>query len=488
MTASGYSAVRWSAASRYAAQGTQFAISLVMARLLAPELFGLLGMATVFTGFAKVLNNLGFGAAIIQRKDVDQALLSSIFWVNLCLCSVLTLGAIAASPLVGWLYDDERVPPILIALSANLFIAGFVTVPAAMLQKQLDFKSLAVREIGSVVVMGLTGITLAWLNFGVWALVIASIAQQLSAALLLNAVSTFRPTRQLDRHRLRECVRFGIGITGTNIFNYFSRNADNVIIGVALGPLALGYYGFAYKLMLFPRNALTQVVNRVLFPKLSSIQDNDSEITEIVRKAAITIAAISFPLAACVMLFADPVIPQVLGEKWKPAIPLVIILAPVGAMQSLWSIATQIMLAKGRSDLFFRWGITNGFLMISSFLIGILFGVQGVATSYAIACFFWIPITFYMSFQLVEGLTARMLAKALMPYLLLTLSASLFGWITFIAAYQVMPDLVAVATAFLVGLASYIAGLHTMQLEVIEIATRLLPNSTTRILKRATTR
>ncbi|KAA5546289.1 MOP flippase family protein [Roseiconus nitratireducens] len=381
----GYSAVRWSAFSKYGAQGMQFVISMVMARLLAPEYFGLLGMATVITGFVKIFRDLGFNSAIVQRKKISDDLLSTLFWVNLGVCIFVGLVVLAIAPLAAWMYDDPRVTPIIAVLSITFLFAGFTMIPAALLQRQMEFKKLALREIGGVTAAGGTAIPLAYFGWGVWALVAATLASSAVQMILINLAVPFRPAMVIDRAGLRECLRFGLNLTGFNIFNYFARNADNLIIGVFLGPVALGYYSLAYKLMLVPRDSVSSVVTRVLFPKLSKLQDNNVRLAEVCLRTSGAIALVTFPMMIGLTVLADPFVRVAIGEKWLLAIPLIQILAPVGMLESASAPINQIYVAKGRTDLLFRMGILRGVIRVASFLVGVHWGVLGVAASYAMA-------------------------------------------------------------------------------------------------------
>jgi len=411
-----YSGVRWSALSKYGAQGMQVVVSLVLARLLAPEYFGLLAMATVVTGFVNVFKNLGFASAIIQRKTIDARLLSTLFWVNLGMCLLVTGVLVGISPAAAWVYDDPRVAPIVAVLSINFLLAGFTMIPTAVLTRRMAFNKLAVREIAAVIVGGTTSITLAAFGWGVWALVAGSLADSAAQMVLINLLSPFRPRLVFDGQGLRECLGFGLNLTGFNIFNYFARNADNFIIGIFLGPVALGYYALAYKLMLLPRDAVTNVVTRVLFPAFSRMQGDDERLANAYLRTCGAIAFVTFPMMAGLAVIARPFVEVVLGDKWLPAVPLIWILAPVGMLQSVWSTAGQIFLAKGRADWQFRWGVLAGLIIVGSFVLGLPWGVVGVASAYALACFALAIPGFYLPFSLVGGLRIRHLVRTLLPY------------------------------------------------------------------------
>lgn len=420
-----YSAVRWSAASKYGAMFVQFAVSLLLARLLAPEYFGLLGMATVVTGFAKTLKSLGFNAAIIQRKDMDHSLLSTLFWVNLGFCSLITVILLILSPAAAWIYNDARVTPIVAALSLNILINSFCTIPSSLLQRKLEFKKLAIREIGGVLTSGVTGISCALMGWGVWSLVAASFVSSVTHVVLLNIVEPFWPSRVLDRERLKDCLKFGLNITGLNIFNYFAKNMDSLIIGIHLGPLALGYYSLARRFMVLPRDSISRVISRVLFPKLSEFQDSDERLANAFLRAVSAIALVSFPAMTGLALVASPFVNAFLGQKWLPAIPVISTLAAVGAIQSLTILTGAIYLSKGRADWLFRWSIVVSLVYVAAFLAGIYWGLNGVATCYLLANILLFIPDFAIPFKLVEGLSISRLSRVLAPFAFATVGMSI---------------------------------------------------------------
>ncbi len=423
-TGNAYSAVRWSIASRYGAQAMQFAISLLLAYLLAPEFFGLVGMATVVTAFAKTLKSLGFNAAIIQRDDVDHALLSTLFWVNLGFCGVITLAVICVSPIANFIYQDDRVAPLVMVLALSILIDSFCMVPSSLLQRRLEFKKLAIRELGGVVVMGVTGVTCALMGLGVWSLVFSSLSGSISNFVLLNLVERFVPSFTLDRVRLKECLKFGLNITGYNIFNFFAKHSDNLIIGATLGPVALGYYSLGYRFMLLPRDSISRVISRVLFPKLSELKNDDARLGAAFIRTSCGVAMLTFPAMAGLAIMAGPFIRSLLDERWYPAIPVVALLAPVGAIQSLTVLCGSVFLSKARADRLFRWGVIVAIVHVVAFLIGSMWGVVGVAACYLAANLLLFVPHFAIPFSLVKGLTVRRLLYALSPFCLATLLMS----------------------------------------------------------------
>ncbi len=411
----GFSALRWSAMAKYGCDAMQFCISICMARILAPEYYGLLGMATVVVGFAGTLTNVGLSSAIIQRDDVDQALLSTIFWVNLAITATITVLLIITAPLAGWLYSNDQITYLVIALSFNTTINAFSMVPTAILQRKLDFRRLAIRELLCVAIAGVIGILSGILGCGVWSLVVHSFASSISSLLLVNSLSPFCPQLSIDRKRLSECLKFGLFITGFNVFNYFARNVDNLIIGVYLGPVALGFYALAYKIMLLPRDSVTSIVNRVLFPKIARISA-DCELVEVYYRVCSGIAFVTFPVMAGMAAVSGPFVDIILGTTWKPAAIYIALLAPIGALGAVGSTVGQLYLCKRRSDLLFSTGVVASIVQMASMLLGIQWSIQGMIVSYSIATVLLYWGHFCVCSTIVEGLSVKRLAKILIGH------------------------------------------------------------------------
>ena len=450
-----YSAVRWSAVSKYTALGLQLVISLVLARLLAPEYFGLLGMATVITGFVGVFKNFGFSSAIIQRQRLTCELLSTLFWVNLAVC-LMAAGIVAGvAPLVSLLYGDPRVTPIVVVLSLNFALAGLTMIPLAMLTRQMTFNKLAVREIAGVAISGITALALALMGWGVWALVAGSLANSLSQVILLNLLFPFRPRLTFDRQGLKECLGFGLNLTGFNIFNYFTRNADNFIIGRFLGAGQLGFYAFAYGIYRKPQDAVTSIITGVLFPKLSRMQGGDSEIKRVFLRAVSAIAFVTFPMMFGFAAVAEPFVDLILGAKWLPAVVVLRILAPLGAVQSVFSSFGTLYLAKDRTDWMLRLGIASGTMHTFGFAIGARWDIFGVAAAYCITTLITLAIHMMCLSRLLDGFS-RGFVRAIAPYFL---CASVMVCIVLICQtslrFAAVPQVYIVISSVFVGILAY---------------------------------
>jgi O-antigen/teichoic acid export membrane protein len=411
-----YSGVRWSAVAQYGSQAVQVVTSIIVARIVAPEAYGLLGMAIVVTGFLMVFQSLGFGSALIQRKEINETLTSSLFFVNIAFAALLAAGLVAAAPLCSRVYGDDRVGPIIAVLSLTFILGSLGLIPSSLLTRRLEFQRLAWVDIATSAVSAASVVALALADWGVWALVWSSVLGMAARTVFLFIVCDWRPQWIFSWSEVHGVLGFGANLTGFSIVNYFSRNADNFIIGAFLGATPLGYYSLAYRILLFPRDAVTGVLTRVLFPAFSRMQDDDARLKAAYLRACGAIAFVSFPVMVGIFVVAQPFVEVVLGEPWLPAVPLIAVLAPLGALESLLATVRQLFIAKGRADWYFRWGAGGGIVFTASFVAGLPWGVLGVAVAYALVCVPWSLLSFWLAFRLVRGLTLMDLARCVFPY------------------------------------------------------------------------
>jgi O-antigen/teichoic acid export membrane protein len=377
------SGLKWSSISHFGRRSLSLLTTIILARLLTPADFGLVAMAAVVIGFIELFKDLGTATAVIQRQNLSQALLASMFWLNAGFGLAAMLVLYVTSPLVGAFYREPQVIPIMQVLSLSFLMSGLSNLQMSLLERNLEFNKLAFIEIGTALFATLVGITAAFLGHGAWSLVYQMLAGNLLTTLLLWSASRWRPSWEFNWAEIRSVMGFSLNLTGGNIFNYFARNADKFLIGRFLGSQDLGYYDLAYRLMLYPLQSISAVVGRVMFPLYSRMQDDVSQFGRAYLKVASAIALISFPLMLGMTALAGPFVLTLFGAAWAPVIPLLLILAPLGAVQSISTTIGHIYTAKGRTDLGMLWTVGAGVLIVLSFLLGLPWGILGVTASYA---------------------------------------------------------------------------------------------------------
>jgi O-antigen/teichoic acid export membrane protein len=396
------SAMKWGGVSQIGRQILQIVTLVVLARLLSPADFGLVSMAAVFVGLIAIFKDLGVASAIVQRDQLTQRLLSTVFWVTVALGFLSSVVMVMIAPLVGDIYRQPEVTPVLRVLSIAFIVSGVTVLQQALLERRLQMRRLAILELVSAVAGSILAVVLAFLGAGVWSLVAMTLMTAAVNSILLWKACDWQPSRTFSRVDFRSVLSFSLNLTGFNIINYVVRNADNLLVGRYLGSGPLGFYSMAYRILLFPLTNISSVTGRVMFPVYSRISSDFERFRRGYLLAARAIALVTFPLMCGVFALRTPFVLAVFGEKWQPLIPLIAILAPVGLIQSVATTTGSIFMATGRTRLQFLYGLVTGVLAVAAFIIGLKWGVNGVAAAYAVFVLIVTYPSFAIPFRLIE--------------------------------------------------------------------------------------
>lgn len=384
--------VQWASLSQAVKQLVQFGTITLLAVILAPGDFGILQMALVVTGMVDLFKDLGTRVAIIQKKDATDRFLSSIFWVNAGIGLIAALVLIGLAPWVATIYNEPQLTLILQVLALNFPISGLGVSLKTYLEKSIAFDTIGIIEAGSTILGAIAAIVLAFMGFGVWSLVVQSLVATAGVSILSWIFSSWRPTFTFHWPEIRGVLGYSLNYTGYTFLNYIARNADYFLIGRYLGGDALGYYTLAYRIMVYPIQNISGIINKVMFPVLSKVQDNNELIGKAYLQIAKTVSLVAFPLMLGVMALASPFVLVVLREKWQPIITLLLILAPVGLLQSINSTVGAIFLIKDRTASLLKWGLFSASVIIGTFVFGLQYGIEGMAWAYlATSIFLFIP-------------------------------------------------------------------------------------------------
>ncbi|GAB4425895.1 MAG: lipopolysaccharide biosynthesis protein [Chloroflexi bacterium OHK40] len=445
--------VRWSALSQFVRQALLITTTLLLSRLVGPAGFGLISMALTVTGFLELFRDPGTGAAVVQRRELSPALLSTIFWINLGAGLACAAVVIVGAPLAAAFYREPALTPVLRALAPGFVLGGLGVVPQALLQRAVAFRALAGVELASSLAGAGVAVALALAGAGVWSLVAQSLVTTALATPLAWLASRWRPALVFDRGAAAAVSGFSTGLVGFNLVNYFARNADYLLIGRFLGPTSLGLYTLAYRLMFYPIQTLGQVGARVLFPVFSQV-DDAARFGQIFLRLSALLFFLAAPVYVGLGALADPLVAAVLGSQWAPVAPLLVILAPVGLFQVLTNATGLIYQARGRTDLMLAWGVGSSAVMMAAFALGLPFGITGVATAYALSMLLLAYPVFKLPFRLI-GLLVVDLLRAVGPGALCAaaLLVTLLGLRALLAA---LPPLALLAVALPVGALVYL--------------------------------
>lgn len=387
-------------AARLASVLLTLASTMVLARLLAPQDFGLLAMLLSVTAFVGVFRDFGLSSAAVQQgARLTAAEASSLFWLNVAAGAVLTVLVAALAPCVGWLFDAPALVPATQAMALSLLVGSLGHQHAAALQSALQLRRKAVADIAGALASFLLVVALALHGYGFWALVWGTVAGAAVTSGLLLALSPLRLTRPARGPGLRQLLRFGGHVTAFECLNYFHRHLDNILIGRVWGADALGLYSRAYQLLMFPITNLRAPINTVAFAAMSRLRDQPELFRAYYCKVSFVLALSSMPLVAFLAVAAEEVMAVLLGPRWQGAVPIFQALALAAFIQPVASLRGLVALSSGRSRDYLVLGAVNAVVVCTAFVIGLRWGAMGVAIGYSLAIYLLLVPTVRLSFR-----------------------------------------------------------------------------------------
>lgn len=412
--ASNFSNTRWVALAQGARVVSQLVSMTVLARLLAPDAYGLMALAAIVTNLAYLFRDMGTAAALIQAAEVSPKLASTVHWTNLALGLLIGLGIVGAALPMAQVFREPQLAAVLCLLAVVFPVTGAGVVHQALLERASKFPVVAGAEIAASLAGLAAALLLAWRGAGVFSLVGQMIISTLVSTTIIVLRSSFRASRHWDLDEFKSIARFSGNLSLFNLVLYVSRNADSMVVGRILGTAALGVYSMAYRLMLFPLQNMTFVAARVLFPVMSRSQGATAEMAALYLRSLAFIAFLTAPLMAGLFALREPFVHVMLGARWEAAIPLLGWLAPVGFIQSLVSTTGTVLMARGSTGLMLRLGLVGASLQVGAVVLGARWGIEGVAAAYLAANLLNAVPALYFSARLI-GIRVGALLRCLAP-------------------------------------------------------------------------
>ncbi len=370
--------VFWSSIERFGNQGIQFGIGLILARLLLPEDYGLLGMILVFISLAQVFVEGGFPAALIRKNDPNDEDYSTVFWFNLMVALFCYTLLFLLAPFIADFFDEQKLINLTRIVALNIIINSFGIIQKTILTKDLNFKSQATINLSSILLSGLIGVYCAYNGYGVWALVIQNISRNIFMSFAFWFSTNWRPKLIFSKIAFKELFSFGSNLLFSALINAVSENLFSIIIGKLYNAKSLGYYTRANQFQKLPVSSIYGAISVVSYPVLSELQSNEDQLREGYKSMIKLIAFTLFPIMIILIAIAEPMIHLILTDKWLPSVPILQILCIVGAFYPLHAINLDILKIKGRSDLFFKLEVIKQVLNVSMILICYKWGVIGL--------------------------------------------------------------------------------------------------------------
>ena len=379
--------ILWSFVDQFATQGISFLIGIILARILFPSDYGLIGMLSIFMAIAQTFINSGFGSALVQKADRTETDFSTVFYFNLGIGLLFYFLLFITAPLIANFYKVPILEPITKVFSLNFIFNALSIIPRTKLLINVDFKTQTKISIISIVVSGSVGVILALTGFGVWALVFQSLAGSICQTALFWLLTRWSPLFVFSKESFRGLFGYGSKLLASGLLNTIYNNIYMIVIGKAFSASDLGYYSRAQQMQSLPVENITGAIQRVTFPIFCSIQDDDTRLIAAYRKLIRVASFVIFPIMFFLVSIAKPLIVILITEKWLPAVDLFRILCFVGIWYPIHAINLNILQAKGRSDLFLRLEIWKKVLGISVLIVTIPLGLRIMVIGQAFSSF-----------------------------------------------------------------------------------------------------
>src|SRR5215475_9176872 len=375
-------------------QGANFTLRIgslmVLARLLDPKDFGLVGMVTAFTGVLNLFRDFGLSSATVQRAEVSDEQVSTLFWINTLVGVILSVLLVAAAPLVSVFYGEPRLLWVAIVLALGFFFNALGVQHSAMLQREMRFAALALIEVIALVVSIAVGIGMALKGFKYWSLVGMTISTPLVTSAMLWLATGWVPGGPRRKSGTQAMMKFGGTVTLNVLVVYVAYNLEKVLLGRFWGAETVGIYGRAYQLINIPTDNLNSAVGEVAFSVLARVQDDEIRRRNYFLKGYSLVLGLTVPITVACALFSPDLISVLLGPKWGSAVPIFRLLAPTILMFAMMNPFSWLLFSLGWVKRSLRIALVIAPLAISAYLIGLPFGPKGVALAYSTAMTIWL--------------------------------------------------------------------------------------------------
>lgn len=393
--------------------GIQLAGIVVLARLVAPFDFGMITMILAIIGIGEVLRDFGLVQAAVQARTISQEQQSNLFWLSTGVGFVLTVVTVALSWAIAAFYGQPGLQPLTVALASTFLLRGIATQFMAHLARHLRFGRLSVAETVAQILALSIAIGMALVGFGAWALVAQQVAQAALTLVLLVALAQWLPGWIDRRATIRPFLRYGVGVAGSQLLSYASKNVDSIVIGARFGATSLGLYNRAFQLMMLPLTQINAPATRVAVPVLSRLQDERQRFSQFILLGQFATLLLVGSITAICISQAYPVIRVFLGPQWLEAAPLFQILAVGGIFQAVSYASYWVFLAKGLTKQNFYYALATRPLMIGLILLGSIWGVEGVAWAYSLSLALFWPTSLIWLSRISDAPTRRMFGSGL---------------------------------------------------------------------------
>lgn len=447
------SGVSWSATDAVLTQGINFIVGLVLANRLDPHDYGLIGYVTIFIALFNSIVNSGFSNALIRKKDVKEIDFSTTFTINMVLCVVMSITLFLSAPLISKFFKEPELIPLTKVMSVIVIINAFSIVQRTVLNKRIDFKTQTKISFIANITSGVIGISMAYMDYGVWALVGQQISAQFFNSVLLWIFVRYFPGLNFSKESFRELFNFGWKLMVSSIIDTVWKEIYQIVIGKTYHTEALGQYTRGKQFAELISTNLTTVVQRVSYPTLSAIQDNKERLKNAYKTIIKTTMLVSFVLLFGLAAISKPLIYVLIGEKWAYAASLLPIICFNFVLYPLSAINLNMLQVEGRSDLFLKLEILKKCIAVIPILLGIFISIEAMLWGNIVTGIFAYYLNSFYSGKFI-GYSMKEQVKDILPSLFL---ASIMATIVYSISLLSLPDILILMIQLITG-ASIVLG------------------------------
>ena len=456
------SSLIWKFLERGGVQGIQFTISIILARLLVPDDYGIVALISIFIQIASVFVQNGFGTALIQKKEYDDCDFSSIFYLNLLVATICYFLLFFAAPFISRFYNKEILIPVIRVISLSLFFGAINCVQGAYVSKTMQFKRFFYSNIGAVLGSGIIGIILAYNNFGVWSLVIQQLLNDFLSTVILWVTVKWRPKLLFSFSRVKSLFSFGWKLLCSGLLDTVFRNIYNLIVGKIYDSQILGFFNRGHQFPQVIASNLDGSIQSVMLPTLSANNENPSEVKRITRRSISTSAFVLMPCMFGLAAVAEPLVKVLLTEKWLPCVPFLQLACISYALYPIHTANLTGINALGRSDIFLKLEILKKCVTVLNILITLPLGIYAMAIGQVVSGFISTFINAYPNKKLM-GYSYFEQWKDLIPSFVISI---LMAGVVWIMNFISITPLLLLIIQIIVGIIVYVVLAKLFKLEV----------------------
>jgi teichuronic acid exporter len=442
----------WTMFQQFSTQGISFVVSIVLARLLLPEQFGLIAMLGIFMGLGTILMESGLGQSLIRTTDPDSEDYSTVFYFNLIGSFIVYAIIYFCAPLIAEFYKQPQLEKITRWYCLIFITNALSSIHYIRLTKQMLFKKELTITVPSLILSSIVGITMAYTGYGVWSLVASGLTQSLAVAVQMWCRSDWKPVLSFNKEKFKYHFHYGYKLTLSGMLDNLFTNAYVIIIGKYFAPAQVGFYNRADTIKQLPVSNISIVLNKVTFPLFAEVQDDDARLKDIYRKIMQMVLFFVAPILLIMAALGEPLFRLLFTEKWLPAVPYFQVLCWAGILYPIHAYNLNILKVKGRSDLFLKLEIIKKIMVVVIIATSIAYGIYGLLYGGIITSALAFFINTYYSGKFINYTSWHQIVDVFPTLILATITGSAVYLIDIYLSQQLISDFIRLVIGTAIGI------------------------------------